>query len=189
MGKAKIEVFCKGILIDIFHARFGAGAAEANGQVKAMLLRFSGPHLILEANSILRRVIDSLVTEVVHVLAPENKVQALGDLGQADFATQSQFDFVIETVIPVVNRAQTQTGFSLFEIPLIVPKKVVDPLGHLIGFLCRIVMPGINPTFVVFVWIRIGRRGDFLRDRTGSRLFIGGVGGLACTRFVSECCC
>ena len=109
LGEAKIEVLGKSVLIDVLHAGFWAGAAEPDGQIKAVLSDVFGPDLVLQANAIFRGVLYTVIAEVIHVFATKHQIQSFGNLRQGDFSTQPELDLVIESLIPVIDSSESQS--------------------------------------------------------------------------------
>ena len=109
LGEAKIEVLGKRVLIDILHAGLWPGAAEPDGQIETVLSDVFGSHLILQANTVLRGVLYTVVAKVIHVLAAEHQIQSFGNLRQGDLTPQSELDLVIEALIPVVDGSESQS--------------------------------------------------------------------------------
>ena len=148
LGEAKIEVLRKSVLIDVLHAGLWPGAAEPDGQIKAVLSDVFGSHLILQANAVFRGVLYTVVTEVIHVFAAERQIQSFGNLRQGDFTPESELGLVIEALIPVVDGSESQSRFRLLQVAFVVAEEIIDPLGHFVGFARHCVFAVFQPVIL-----------------------------------------
>ena len=68
---------------------------------------------------------------------------------QADLSTQAKLEFVIETLIPVIDSPESESGLGLFKVALVVSEKIINSLGHLVRLLRGVPLPRINPALVL----------------------------------------